>query len=83
MNEETVVLVSTAIVIGYLGTLIRGPYRDWADGHINRIKDILQSSRKEHTDAVRSRIESVQKMQDVVDITKGLFELSKVGIQFV
>ena len=56
---------------------IREPYRDWAEGHINRIRGILNSSRAEHTQAVKDRIASVQQMKDVVDITEGLFALSK------
>ena len=42
-----------------------------------RIKSILDSARAEHTQAVRSRIDQVSEMKDVVDITKALFELSK------
>jgi hypothetical protein len=32
----------------------------------------------EHTQAVKDRIDSVGQLRDVVDITKGLFALSKV-----
>jgi F-type H+-transporting ATPase subunit b len=35
-------------------------------------------SRLEHTQAVKDRIGSVGQLKDVVDITKGLFALSKV-----
>lgn len=57
---------------------IREPYRDWAEGHINRIKGILNSSRAEHTQAVKDRIASVEQMKDVVSVTENLFALSKV-----
>lgn len=46
-----------------------------------RIKGILNQSRKAHTDAVQSRITSVGEMKDVVDMTKAMFEVSKVGSQ--
>lgn len=41
--------------------------------------EILNASRVEHTDAVKSRIEAVGEMKDVVDITKQLFAMSKVS----
>jgi F-type H+-transporting ATPase subunit b len=44
---------------------------------LQHIKGILDATRKQHTQAVSERIESVEKMKDVVDITKGLFALSK------
>lgn len=56
---------------------MREPYVQWAQGQIDRIKGILNSSRSEHTDAVKERIASVNEMKDVVGITQGLFALSK------
>lgn len=53
-------------------------YKDWADGQINKMKNILNSARKDHTNAVQSRIESVKELGGVVDITKNLFAVSKV-----
>lgn len=49
----------------------------WAQGQIDRIKGILNSSRAEHTNAVKERINNVSQMKDVVSITEGLFALSK------
>ncbi|QRV88467.1 F-type H+-transporting ATPase subunit b [Ceratobasidium sp. AG-Ba] len=77
VNEETVVLIGTAIMFTIIGRAMREPYKEWAEGHINRIKSILNSTRKEHTQAVQARIGAVEQMKDVVDITKGLFALSK------
>ena len=57
---------------------IRQPYKEWAEGHIERIRAVLESARAGHTQAVKERITSVEQMKDVVDITKGLFALSKV-----
>lgn len=56
---------------------MREPYKNWAEGHITRIKDILNGARAEHTSTVKSRIDSVAQMKDVAAITEGLFALSK------
>ncbi|KAF8159283.1 hypothetical protein B0H34DRAFT_397555 [Crassisporium funariophilum] len=77
VNEETIVLVASIIVFTYIGKIMREPYSQWADGHINRIKKILNDARAEHTGAVKERIESVGQMKDVVSITQALFALSK------
>lgn len=53
-------------------------YKEWADGQVNKIKGILNAARADHTEAVKSRIESVQQLGSVVDVTKTLFEVSKV-----
>jgi F-type H+-transporting ATPase subunit b len=58
--------------------IIREPYRDWANSHIDRIRSVLEGARAEHTQAVRDRISSVEQMKEVVDITKALFAISKV-----
>ena len=53
-------------------------YKDWADAQINKINSILKSAREGHTEAVRNRIDSVKQLGGVVEITKQLFEVSKV-----
>ena len=53
-------------------------YKEWADGQVQRIKDILNTARKGHAEAVKSRIEDVKPLSNVVEITKQLFEVSKV-----
>ena len=56
-----------------------GPmYKEWAEGQISKVKNILNSAREEHTSAVQKRIESVKQLGGVVDVTKQLFEVSKV-----
>jgi len=59
---------------------LKEPYSQWADGHVQRIKKVLNDARAEHTGAVQERIDSVGQMKDVVSITEGLFALSKVKI---
>lgn len=78
VNEETIValcLLSVWTAVFRYG----GPmYKDWAEGVNNKIKGILNAARADHTEAVKTRIDSVQQMSGVVDITKTLFEVSKV-----
>lgn len=78
VNEETVVAFC---LLSVWGALIKfgGPmYKEWAEGQTEKIKGILNSARADHTNAVKARIEDVQQMTGVVDITKTLFEVSKV-----
>jgi F-type H+-transporting ATPase subunit b len=78
INEEAVVafcLLSVFWAVGKYG----GPmYKEWAEGQIAKMNGILNSAREDHTSAVKSRIESVKQMNSVVDVTKSLFEVSKV-----
>lgn len=55
-------------------------YKEWAEGQINKMKGILNSAREGHTSAVKSRIENVKQLGGVVEVTKQLFEVSKVCI---
>ena len=78
LNEESVVafcLLSVFYGIFKYG----GPmYNDWAAATTDRIKGILDTAKKGHAEAVKSRIEDVKPLSNVVDITQGLFEVSKV-----
>ncbi|KAL1845275.1 hypothetical protein VTK73DRAFT_752 [Phialemonium thermophilum] len=77
VNEETVVAISLlsvwAALIKYGGPM----YKQWAEGQNEKIKGILNAARADHTQAVKNRIENVQQMTGVIDITKALFEVSK------
>ncbi|KAF8328389.1 putative H+-transporting two-sector ATPase chain b precursor, mitochondrial [Cantharellus anzutake] len=76
-TDETVLLIGTLAVFTFIVRAMREPYKEWAEANINRIKDILESTRAEHTRAVTERIDSVKQMKDVVDVTKALFAVSK------
>jgi F-type H+-transporting ATPase subunit b len=80
LNEETVVafcLLSVFYGIFKYG----GPaYSSWAEQTTGKIKGILDEARESHAESVRARIEDVKPLSNVVDITKGLFEVSKVCI---
>ena len=56
-----------------------GPlYEDWANTQIGRLKGILNAAREDHASAVKKRIDNVKQLGIVVDVTKQLFEMSKV-----
>ncbi|KAF9465566.1 hypothetical protein BDZ94DRAFT_1189015 [Collybia nuda] len=77
VNEESIILLASIIFFTYLGKIIREPYREWAEGHIQRIRGVLEGARSEHTQAVKDRIDSVAQMKDVVSLTQALFAVSK------
>ncbi|KAI0258650.1 hypothetical protein BC834DRAFT_910625 [Gloeopeniophorella convolvens] len=81
VNEETVIAVGYFILFAYIAKTIRLPYKEWAEGHIARIKGVLDGARAEHTQAVQDRIDAVGEMKDVVALTQGLFALSKETAQ--
>lgn len=53
-------------------------YKEWADGQIAKMTNILNAARTDHFSSVKTRMESVKQMGSVVDVTKQLFEVSKV-----
>lgn len=78
VNEETIVMIATLSVFWAVARYGGPLYNDWAAGAINKIKNVLVAAREDHTNAVKERIEDVKKLDDVVGITKQLFEVSKV-----
>ncbi|KAG0178652.1 atp4 subunit B of the stator stalk of mitochondrial F1F0 ATP synthase [Apophysomyces sp. BC1034] len=81
LNEETLVLVASAGLLGVLVKYLREPFTNMANEHIDRIKNILNQARVDHKTAVEERIEEVGQMKDLVDVTKALFELSRETAQ--
>lgn len=78
VNEETVIAV--ALLSVWVGVFKYGgpAYNQWAEGQIAKVRGILDQARDDHKEAVRSRISAVKQMEGVVDVTKALFEVSKV-----
>lgn len=80
VNEESIILLSLFTIywaVAHYG----GPlYKEWAENTSNKIQGILNAARQDHTEAVKSRIDSVKDLGGVIDITKNLFEVSKVRI---
>ncbi|KAG0371275.1 hypothetical protein BC939DRAFT_484065 [Gamsiella multidivaricata] len=80
-NEESLVLFAFAATFGGIVKAAREPFNEWADGHINKIRSVLQKARVDHKLAVEERIDQVGQMKDVVDVTKALYALSKETAQ--
>lgn len=78
VNEESIVMFCILSVFWAVGKYGGPMYKDWADGQVNKIKNILNAAREDHTAAVKQRIASVQELGGVIDVTKQLFEVSKV-----
>ncbi|KAI8075178.1 hypothetical protein BC940DRAFT_5810 [Gongronella butleri] len=77
LNEETLVLVAAAGLLGVVLKYLREPFTNMANDHIARIKSVLNQARDDHKSAVQDRIDQVGQMKDLVDVTKALFELSR------
>ena len=78
INEETVVAFCLLSIFWAVGNYGGPMYREWADGQIEKMKGIFQAARADHKQAVQSRIDDVQQLGSVIEITKALFEVSKV-----
>ena len=78
VNEESIVAFSTLAVIAAIFHYGGPMYKEWAQGQVDKVKGILNAARADHKSAVERRIESVQELGGVIDITKALFEVSKV-----
>ncbi|KAG0275234.1 atp4 subunit B of the stator stalk of mitochondrial F1F0 ATP synthase [Linnemannia exigua] len=80
-NEETLVLLAFAATFGGIVKSARAPFNEWADGHISKIRTILEKARVDHKSAVVERIDQVGQMKDVVEVTQALYALSKETAQ--
>lgn len=79
INEEAIVAFSLLSVFWAVGKYGGPMYKDWAEGQISKMKGILNSAREDHTRAVQDRIDNVKQLGSVIDVTKNLFEVSKVS----
>lgn len=78
VNDESIVAFALLSIFYAVGKYAGPMYGEWADAQINKIRGILNSARADHTEAVNARISNVKQMGGVVEITKALFEVSKV-----
>lgn len=78
LNEETVIAFCLLSVFYGIFSYGGPMYKEWADATVGKYKDILNTARKGHAEAVKTRIEDVKPLSNVVEITKSLFEVSKV-----
>lgn len=54
-------------------------YQEWAQSYLSKRRKMLEDAKQSHVDAVQQRIDDVQQLGSVIDVTKGLFEVSKVN----
>ncbi|ODQ82200.1 hypothetical protein BABINDRAFT_55632 [Babjeviella inositovora NRRL Y-12698] len=81
MNDE-VILVGTFVAFGSIIAKIMAPaYKEWADGQVKHVSDVLNASRAKHVSSVTERISSVSQLSDVVSTTKQLFAISKETVE--
>jgi F-type H+-transporting ATPase subunit b len=78
LNEETVVAFSLLTVFWAVFHYGGPAFSSWSASQKEKMSGILNAARENHTDSVKERISNVQELGGVVDITKSLFELSKV-----
>ncbi|KAJ1652955.1 atp4 subunit B of the stator stalk of mitochondrial F1F0 ATP synthase [Dispira simplex] len=76
-NEETIALVAFAGLVTLLYRIAREPYNEFAQGYINNMINIFREARQEHKGAVKTHIDQVAELKDIVDVTKNMFAMSK------
>ncbi|KAF2682563.1 ATP synthase subunit 4 mitochondrial precursor [Lentithecium fluviatile CBS 122367] len=77
VNEESIVALSLLTIFWAVARYAGPAWSSYAQQQIDKISGILNSARADHTSAVKERIQSVQELGGVIDITKTLFEVSK------
>ncbi|KAF2270664.1 ATP synthase subunit 4 mitochondrial precursor [Lojkania enalia] len=77
VNEESIVALSLLTIFWAVAHYAGPAWSSYAEQQADKIKGILNAARADHTSAVKSRIENVQDLSSVIDITKTLFEVSK------
>jgi len=81
VNEESIVALSLLTIFWAVAKYAGPAWGDYANQQADKISGILNAARADHTTAVKQRIESVQDLGGVIDITKTLFEVSKETVQ--
>ena len=79
VNEESIIAISLLSIYWAVAKYGGPMYKDWAESHIAKMKGILNTAREGHTKAVQDRIDNVKQLGSVIDVTKNLFEVSKVS----
>lgn len=77
VNDESILVACFFGVVALVGKVLGPMYGDWARNQTNTVKELLNSSKGRHIDAVQDRIGQVSNLKDVVATTKALFEMSK------
>ncbi|KAF8476866.1 hypothetical protein BDZ91DRAFT_708247 [Kalaharituber pfeilii] len=77
VNDETLVAFSLLSVFWAVAKYGSPMYTEWASGQVAKIRDILNSARADHTQAVKERIDNVNQLGSIVEVTRDLFAVSK------
>lgn len=77
IHDESILVITFAAFTALCAKFVAPLYTEWADGEVKKVNDLLNESRTKHVSAVKSRIESVSDLKDVVATTKLLFEVSR------
>lgn len=77
IHDESILVVTFAAFTALCAKFVAPLYTEWADGEVKKVNDLLNDSRNKHVSAVKSRIESVSDLKDVVSTTKQLFDVSR------
>ncbi|GAB7328119.1 hypothetical protein MBLNU13_g00154t2 [Cladosporium sp. NU13] len=81
VNEESIVFFSLLTIYFGVYNYVGPMYKEFAENYSNKIKNILNAARDDHTNAVKSRISSVSDLGGVIQTTKDLFAVSKETAQ--
>lgn len=81
VNAETCIASVFGVLLFVISKTVAPAYKEWAEGYIENVKNVLNQARDTHTLAVKERIESVSQVKDVVSITKDLFAVSKETVE--
>lgn len=81
VNEESIVALSLLTIFWAVAHYAGPAWSSYAQQQIDKVTGILNAARADHTSAVKERIENVQELGGVVDVTKTLFEVSKETAQ--
>ncbi|KAF2869260.1 hypothetical protein BDV95DRAFT_629873 [Massariosphaeria phaeospora] len=77
VNEESIVAFSLLTIFWAVAHYAGPAWSSYAQQQAEKITGILNAARADHTTAVKQRMQSVQDLGGVIDITKTLFEVSK------
>lgn len=77
VNEESIVFFSLLTIYYGVYNYVGPMYKEFANNYSNKITNILNAAREDHTNAVKTRISSVSDLGGVIETTKDLFAVSK------
>lgn len=79
-NEESIVAIAGFSVLWALIKYGSPIYNEFASNQAAKVSGILNAAREGHKEAVKARIDNVKQLGGVIDVTKQLFEVSKVWL---